>query len=123
MERASYHDKSFFNSTEIDPDDYEKGVPIRTIWSRNMYTRLSYADKLGEVRAPTLILTGKHDPEAPIQCADELLRGIPDASLVVFEHSGHFPFIEEASLFEKTLDAFLNHENQGKQHEQSKTSQ
>jgi pimeloyl-ACP methyl ester carboxylesterase len=39
------------------------------------------------------------------------LQGIPDASLVVFEQSGHSPFIEEASLFAQTVDAFLNEES------------
>lgn len=113
MERASYHDKAFFTLVEIDADDYEKGVPIRTIWTKNMYTRLSYADRLGEVRASTLILAGRYDPEAPLQCSEELLQGIPDASLVIFEQSGHFPFIEEASLFAQTVDAFLNEEDEG----------
>jgi proline iminopeptidase len=110
MERAAYHDKSYFRPVEIDVDDREQGVPIRTIWSKNMYTRLSYADRLGEVRASTLILAGRHDPEAPLQCSEELLRGISGAELVVFEESGHFPFIEEASLFAETVDAFLNEE-------------
>jgi pimeloyl-ACP methyl ester carboxylesterase len=108
MERASYHDKGLFTPVEIHADDREKGVPIRTIWSRNMYTGLSYADRLGEVRGPTLILAGRHDPEAPLPCSEELLQGIPDGSLVIFEQSGHFPFIEEASLFAQTVDAFLN---------------
>jgi pimeloyl-ACP methyl ester carboxylesterase len=110
MERASYHDKTSFTAVEIDTDDHEKGVPIRTIWSKNMYSRLSYADRLAEVRAPTLVLAGRHDPEAPLPCSEELLQGIPDASLVVFEQSGHFPFIEEPSLFAEMLDAFLNEE-------------
>jgi proline iminopeptidase len=98
---------------EIDADDYEKGVPIRTIWSKNMYTRLSYADRLGEVQAPTLILAGRYDPEAPLQSSEELLRGIPDARLVIFENSGHFPFIEEAPLFAQTVEAFLDGEDEG----------
>jgi proline iminopeptidase len=113
MEGASYHDRDFFTPVEIDAGDREKGVPIRTIWSKNMYSRLSYADRLAEVRAPTLILAGRHDPEAPLQCSEELLQGIPDASLVVFEQSGHFPFIEEASLFAQTVDAFLNEKDEG----------
>jgi len=113
MERASYHDKTFFAPEEIDADDHEKGIPIRTIWTRNMYTRLSYADRLGEVWAPTLILAGRYDPEAPLECSEELLQGISDASLVIFEKSGHFPFIEEASLFAQTVDAFLNKEDEG----------
>ena len=108
MGHAAYREKAFFKPVAIDADDYQKGVPIRTIWTRNMYSRLSYADRLGEVRAPALILAGRHDPEAPLQCSEELLQGIPDASLVVFEQSGHSPFIEEASLFAQTVDAFLN---------------
>ena len=107
------HNKALFTPVAIDADDDEKGVPIRTIWSKNMYARLSYADRLGEVRASTLILAGRHDPEAPLQCSEELLQGIPDASLVVFEQSGHSPFIEEASLFAQTVDAFLNDEEEG----------
>jgi proline iminopeptidase len=111
MERASYYDKAFFTPVAIDADDYEKGVPIRTIWTKNMYTRLSYADRLEQVRASTLIIAGRHDPEASLQCSEELLQGIPDANLVIFEQSGHFPFIEEAPLFAQTMDAFLNEED------------
>lgn len=112
MEGVSYHNKAFFTPVEIDADDYKKGVPIRTIWSKNIYTLLSYADRLGEVRASTLILAGRHDPEAPLPCSEELLQGIPNASLIVFEQSGHFPFIEEASLFSDTVDAFLHREDE-----------
>jgi proline iminopeptidase len=77
-----------------------------------MYTRLSYADRLQEVQAPSLILAGRHDPEAPLPCSEELWQGIPQASLIVFEKSGHFPFIEEASLFGHTVAAFLNEADQ-----------
>lgn len=112
MEEASYHDRTFFRPVEIDPDDAKQGVPIRTLWTRNMYTRLSYADRLGEVRVPTLILAGRHDPEAPLACSQELAQGIPDGRLVIFEKSGHFPFIEEASLFSDTVEAFLHREDE-----------
>jgi pimeloyl-ACP methyl ester carboxylesterase len=93
---------------EIEADDHEKGVPIRTIWSKNMYTRLSYTDRLGEVKAPTLILAGRHDPEAPLPCSEELRQGIRDARLIVFAQSGHAPFIEEALQFAQTVGAFLS---------------
>ncbi len=108
MGRASYYDQTLFTPVVIDADDADKGVPIRTIWSKNMYSKLSYADRLGEVRARTLIIAGRHDPEAPLQCSEELLQGISDASLVIFEHSGHSPFVEEASLFAQTVVAFLS---------------
>jgi pimeloyl-ACP methyl ester carboxylesterase len=113
MAREAYHNQAFFTPVEIDANDGEKGVPIRTIWSKNMYNRLSYADRLAEVRAPTLILAGRHDPEAPLPCSEELASGISDARLGVFEESGHSPFIEEASLFAQTVDTFLEAENEG----------
>jgi pimeloyl-ACP methyl ester carboxylesterase len=108
MERATYRDPRFFTPATIEDDDFHKGVPIRTIWTRNMYTRLSYVDRLVEVRVPSLIMAGRHDPEAPLQCSQELLEGIPDAQLVIFEHSGHAPFIEERAFFAKILAEFLN---------------
>lgn len=108
MERVSYHDKSFFEPRKIDADDHEQGVPIRMIWSRNMFKRLSYTDRLAMVQAPTLILVGRYDPEAPVACSQELRQGIEDARMVVFEQSGHFPFIEEPALFREQLDTFLN---------------
>jgi proline iminopeptidase len=110
MQRAAFHDETFFTPVEIDLDDYDKGVPIRTIWSKNMYNRLSYADRLNQVQASTLILAGRHDPEASLECSRELFDGIPEASLIIFEQSGHAPFIEENSLFQQTLEAFLKEE-------------
>lgn len=108
MAEATYHDKRFFTPAAIDPDDYQKGVPIRTIWTKNMYLRLSYADRLGQVRAPTLVLAGRHDPETPLPCSEELLEGIAEARLVVFEYSGHSPFVEEAQLFARVVADFFN---------------
>jgi pimeloyl-ACP methyl ester carboxylesterase len=111
MEGASYHDRTFFTPVEVEADDHQQGVPIRMIWSKNMYSRLSYGDRLGDVRAPTLILAGKYDPEASISCSEELLQGIPEARLVTFQQSGHFPYIEEASLVADAVDKFLNNQS------------
>jgi pimeloyl-ACP methyl ester carboxylesterase len=112
MEGTSYFDKTLFRALEIDEDDYEKGVPIRMIWGKNMYRRLSYADKLGSVQAPTLVLVGRYDQEASVPCSEELSQGIPDARLVVFERSGHFPFVEQLSLFTYTVRAFIKEEDE-----------
>ena len=78
------------------------------IWSKKMYKGLSYADRLGEVQAPTLILAGRHDPEASVACSEELVQGIADGRLVIFEDSGHAPFIEEMPRFVAEVEAFLN---------------
>jgi pimeloyl-ACP methyl ester carboxylesterase len=108
MEHASFYKKDLFNAVEIKPDDNHQGIPIRMIWNRNMYRRLSYADKLTMVAAPTLILVGRHDPEAPVACSKELQLGIPDAHMIIFEESGHFPFIEQPNAFLTIVRQFFD---------------
>lgn len=108
MTKASFYDTGYFTPLEIDSDDYDKGIPIREIiWGKNMERRVTYADRLGLVKAPTLILVGRHDPEAPVACSKELYQGIPQAELVIYEKSGHFPFIEEPVGFSNTLADFI----------------
>jgi len=107
MGSTAYHDPAYFQPVEIQPDDADRGIPVRMIWSQNMYRRLSYADRLGQVAAPTLVLVGRYDTYTPLPCAQELADGIPGARLAVFEHSGHAPFVEEAGLFSEIVVDFL----------------
>jgi pimeloyl-ACP methyl ester carboxylesterase len=93
MERACYHDKTHFVPLKLDTErDSERGIPIRELlWGKIMAGGLSYADRLRQVRAPTLVLVGRHDPEAPLPCAEVMAGGIAGATLVVLERSGHSP--------------------------------
>ena len=64
--------------------------------------------RLGEITAPTLVLAGADDWIAgPEHGAERLRAGIPNAELVVFERSGHFPFVEEPAAFVQTVSAWL----------------
>lgn len=110
MSEISFHKKELFTPQVIDADDNQKGVPVRTIWSRNMYTRLDYAGRMSEISAPTLILVGRHDPEAPLACSEEIAAAIPGAELVIFDESGHYPFIEERDRFGELIESFLGQE-------------
>lgn len=107
MQEHAFFDRSFFAPLPIEEEDYDRGIPIRMIWSKNMYRGLSYADRLDLVYAPTLVIGGRHDPEAGLACSNELADGIPDAQLVIFERSGHAPFIEEEQAFRDALAVFL----------------
>ena len=68
---------------------------------------LDYGKRLGEIHAPTLLYVGRFDPQPPVPCSLELEAGIPDSRLVIFEHSGHSPFVEEPAAFMRELDSFL----------------
>jgi proline iminopeptidase len=65
--------------------------------------------RLGEITVPTLVMAGRYDwITPPAQGAERLFAGLPNAKLVVFENSGHFPFIEEHEQFVYAVRDWLN---------------
>ncbi|HLG16625.1 MAG TPA: alpha/beta hydrolase [Blastocatellia bacterium] len=64
--------------------------------------------RLGEIKAPTLVIGGRYDLVTPLDQASELAGGLPLSRLVVMEHSGHFPFIEEGYVFTEWVRRFIN---------------
>jgi proline iminopeptidase len=82
-------------------------APRRTQALRDEYPSYDVVDRLGEIRVPTLIMCGRHDPVVPIAHSELIHAGIPDSELVVFEESGHFPMIEEPEKFKDTVHRFM----------------
>lgn len=67
--------------------------------------------QLGKIRVPTLILTGRDDFICPPSQAEIMHNGIPDSELVIFEHSGHFPHVEEPDVFFGAIRAWLTRQS------------
>ena len=63
--------------------------------------------RLGEIHVPTLVTVGREDFICPPSRAEILHAGIPDSELAIFEHSGHFPFVEEPETFFATVRNWL----------------
>lgn len=103
---ASYVDKSRAPKFPLEEGDSDRPPPLRDRWPR-IALGLDYCDRLGEIRAPTWVCVGQYDPQTPLPCSEELVRGIPDARLVIFENSGHSPFVEEEERFVQELGTFL----------------
>lgn len=59
--------------------------------------------RLAEIQTPTLVLVGREDFVCPPSQAHILHEGIPNSELVIFEKSGHLPYVEEAELFFDTV--------------------
>jgi proline iminopeptidase len=59
----------------------------------------SSVDRLRQVSAPTLLVTGRHDLFTAWPQAHRIGSRIPGAEVVIFEESGHFPWIEEPDRF------------------------
>jgi proline iminopeptidase len=62
---------------------------------------------LPEIRCPSLVLVGRHVIICPPSQAHLMQAGLPQAQLVLFEHSGHFPWIEEPERFSQIVKAWL----------------
>lgn len=66
-------------------------------------------NQLSEITVPTLVVGGRHDwITPPAQGAERLHAGLPNSKLVIFEESGHFPFIEEHGRFVQTVRDWIN---------------
>ena len=66
-----------------------------------------WSDRLELVRAPTLVLAGRHDRACTIEAAEAIAAGIDGAELVVFERSAHMAFVEEPEAYIATVRSFL----------------
>jgi proline-specific peptidase len=64
-------------------------------------------NRLVEIRVPTLVLCGRYDEATPV-LAETIHHDIPGSELVIFEHSAHFPHIEEPEKYLQVLGQFLD---------------
>lgn len=64
--------------------------------------------RLHEIKVPTLITVGRHDWITPLAASEEIAAGIPHAEMVIFEHSGHSPQLEENERWVAVVRDFLS---------------
>lgn len=64
-------------------------------------------DRLGEIRVPTLIISGRYDESTPA-INDVLHRGIPGCEWVLLENSSHLAHVEEPELYMQIVREFLD---------------
>jgi len=63
--------------------------------SRALQRRRDQQSTLRKCKVPTLILCGAHDQLTPVKRHTFMAELIPNAQLVVLEHSGHLPTLEQ----------------------------
>ncbi|MBI2427463.1 MAG: alpha/beta hydrolase [Ignavibacteriales bacterium] len=73
----------------------------------NELLRYNVAERLKEISVPSLIIGGKHDVHVSPSWSRMMAENIPHASLVVMEHSGHFPWLDEPKIFFDSVRQFL----------------
>ncbi len=70
-------------------------------------TRTCFIDRLGEIKAPTLIIHGTADTLVPPALAAEAHRRIPNSRLHLLEGSGHWPQRDDPQGFNRAVLEFL----------------
>ena len=70
--------------------------------------RCDVTARLGEIRAPTLVVVGDRDRTIPHSAGDLLFRTIPGAQLVVIPDSGHATPYDQPKLFNEVVLDFLD---------------
>jgi proline iminopeptidase len=72
----------------------------------DMY-KLDFRTQLKNLKMPTLIIEGRFDRVAYPKFSIQFKKYAPQADFVMFEKSGHLPFIEETSGYFETVMNFL----------------
>lgn len=71
-------------------------------------SRFDVRARLGEIRVPTLVIAGSHDPGTPLACSLDLVASIPSAELVVIDDTAHISNVERPAEFTAALTEFLD---------------
>ena len=67
----------------------------------------SVLDRLGEIEAPTLVVSGEHDELRP-EHAKEVADAIPNAQLQILDGCSHLAFVEDPDRFFSVTNEFLD---------------
>jgi proline iminopeptidase len=87
-------------------DSLIKVAPLRVFNEKEAPT-FDLRLQLKNIKAPTLVIVGRHDFITNVSMAGEMVKHIPKARMEVFENSGHYGFVEEPEKFYRVIKAFV----------------
>ena len=76
-------------------------------FNQEVFETFDLRPQLGQIQAPTLVITGDEDFITGPVCADEIAAGIPGAEKVLLPGIGHFVFVEGPEAWRDALLSFL----------------
>lgn len=111
-----FEDRHFYRGGDRPPELERMGAErnpdvYRAMWGANEWTVTGalrgwdVRPRLHELRLPALVIRGRHDLSTESISAT-LVRGIPHAREVVFEHSSHTPVLEETDRYLEVVGGF-----------------
>jgi len=89
-------------TSQLEQWDLNREMTFRIAWKPYMYNpTLPYL--LGGVKAPALVVWGRHDRVVPLECGERYARALPRARLAVVEGAGHFVEMEQPDALGKLI--------------------
>jgi proline iminopeptidase len=98
---AAYHERTKHLPVHI--------APLKTFNDREA-AAMDLRPHLKNIKAPALVIVGRHDFITNVAMAEEMVKHIPHARLEIFENSGHFAVIEEPEKFYRVIKQFVSNE-------------
>jgi proline iminopeptidase len=89
----------------VPPTTYNKAVN-KAIWGD--LDRFDLNPEISKFRFPTLVITGRYDMNVAPLVAYRIHQAIMGSRYLVFERSGHMPFVEEPEKFAEAVGEFVN---------------
>ena len=82
-------------------------MTTRIAWKPYMFNQ-ALPLLLPGVETPTLIVWGKEDRIAPVNCGERYMQALPHAQLVVLDRCGHFVEVEKPDELAKLVREFID---------------
>lgn len=96
--------------------DIQKNIQAQTLSHLfPLFNRISTFDirhKLSNIQLPVWLFVGTHDPVIHAQQSLVLADAIPNAETIIFEDTGHMPFMEKTAEFNRQFLLAISHINQ-----------
>jgi pimeloyl-ACP methyl ester carboxylesterase len=83
------------------------GYTVRSFLGNPAREKERLDERLGSIKAPTLVVWGKQDKLLPIASGERYAAGIAGAKMVSFEKCGHVPPVEKTEEFLAAVMPFL----------------
>jgi proline iminopeptidase len=95
-----------YTFTHLNPAIYERMQGPNEMRITGIYKDYDLTDRLGQLSVPALFVCGRHGSTRPEDTA-WYHSLVPDAELVVSEHSSHLPYLEEPEPYLQALRDFV----------------
>ena len=109
---AVFYDTSWVNEDALrkiftDKLAVHDGYTVRSFLGNPTREKERLDERLGSIKAPTLVVWGKQDKLLPITSGERYAAGIAGAKMVSFEKCGHVPAVEKTEEFLAAVMPFL----------------